>query len=151
MCGVVCPAGFGAVAACVPYVCVWSKAGTGVEIQKARGVTALAEWMADMEARYAAGLVPGLPSDTTIVIELSEVCWRLVRLEGTMAVPVCGDCRNTPDTQAVCKYVRSHTNQLTTGDGWSIGMVGIGQRSEHRVRGRVDALSRAGTRLLLYH
>jgi hypothetical protein len=47
----------------------------GIEVQKARGVTAQAEWMAEMEARYAAGLVPGLPSDTTIdeSSELSEV------------------------------------------------------------------------------
>jgi hypothetical protein len=35
----------------------------------------MAEWMAEQEARYAAGLVPGLPSDTTIdeSSELNEV------------------------------------------------------------------------------
>jgi hypothetical protein len=45
------------------------------EFLEARGVTALAEWTAEMEARYAAGLVPRLPSDTTIdeSSELSEV------------------------------------------------------------------------------
>jgi hypothetical protein len=45
------------------------------EVQKAVGLQRLDEWFAEQEALYAQGMVPGLPSDTTIdeLSDLSEV------------------------------------------------------------------------------
>jgi hypothetical protein len=62
------------------------------EVQKAVGLQRLDEWIAEQDALYAQGMVPGLPSDTTIdeSSELSEVSVQgpAAGLDGVGSLPV---------------------------------------------------------------
>lgn len=62
------------------------------EAQKAVGLQRLDEWIAEQDALYAQGMVPGLPSDTTIdeSSELSEVSVQgpAAGLDGVGSLPV---------------------------------------------------------------